>query len=344
MEEIKKLYLTRQYKQCTSRCIQILDSITDPYRVHPLNSLFLSFYCATCLEITASNLHNNSPQKLSLLRDSLSFFQKAEEYITYADIPIESNDLSPGNRSSSASSTSSARSSVDSVFSSTSFPSTADGLSPVFSPCSFEDDVEKTPTRRRTLSESSVASTQSTHSADTTTAPDKPAPLRVKKKVSFSPASPTLITTQNPENVSRIIETIPRAIQYPITPSRPTISSKYQSPTPDHPSLNTHLTNYNLNLSSLTTQLTYHITHINHLINSIQGIRKCRRSNQSSFAPSLFNSSGDLNNNDREELKKREIRERIEKLRNAGWEKKRWDGCRYEALREKVEHELNGWI
>ncbi|KAF7872546.1 hypothetical protein EAF04_003467 [Stromatinia cepivora] len=343
MDEVKKLYLGRQYKQCTARCINILDSITDPYRVHPLYSLFLSFYCATCLEITASNLHNNSPQKLSLLRYSLLYFQKTEEYITHAGIPIESNDSTPGNRSSSMSSTSSARSSVDSVFSSTSFPSTADGLSPFFSSCSSEDDNdEKTPTRRRTLSVSSVASTQSTQSADTTTTADRPAPLRIKKKVSFSPALPTLIFAQNLER-SSIIETIPRADQPPITP-RPIISSKCQSPSPIHPSLQTHLTSYNANLSSLTTQLTHHITHVNNLIDTIQNVRKSRRSNQASFAPSLFNSSGDLNNEDKEEMRRMEIRERIEKLRNAGWEKKRWDGSRYEALREKVDNELNGWI
>ncbi|KAA8574014.1 hypothetical protein EYC84_005550 [Monilinia fructicola] len=347
MDEIKKLYLSRQYQQCTARCIQILDSITDPYRVHPLNSLFLSFYCATSLEITASNLHNNSPQKLSLLRDSLSYFQRAEEYITYADIPIENNNLTTANRSSSISSTSSARSSVDSVFSTTSFPSTTDGLSPVFSTCSFEDDDENTPTHRRTYSESSTTSTQSTATTATTattTTLNKSAPLRIKKKVSFSPALPTLISAQNLEIDSTIYENIPRAMQSPTAPPRPIISSKYQSPSPAHPSLNTCLTNYNLNLSSLTIQLTYHITHINKLIDTIQNVRKSRRSNQASFAPSLFNSSGDLNTAEKEEMSRKDIRERIDKLKSAGWQRKRWDGSRYEALREKVDNELNGWI
>ncbi|APA05542.1 predicted protein [Sclerotinia sclerotiorum 1980 UF-70] len=344
MDEVKKLYLGRQYKQCTARCINILDSITDPYRVHPLYSLFLSFYCATCLEITASNLHNNSPQKLSLLRDSLLYFQKTEEYLTYADIPMESDAPISGNRSSSMSSTSSARSSVDSVFSSTSFPSTADGLSPAFSSCSFEDgNDEKTPTRIRTLSVSSVASTQSTQSTDTTIIADRPAPLRIKKKVSFSPALPTLISAQDLENSSSM-ETIPRSIQSQNTLPRPIISSKCQSPSPIHPSLSIHLTSYNLNLSSITTQLTYHIIHINSLIDTIQSVRKSRRSNQASLSPSLFNSTGDLSKEDKEEMRRKEIRERIEKLRSAGWERKRWNGSRSEALREKVDNELNGWI
>lgn len=30
MDEIKKLYLTGEYKQCTARCIQILKGIKDP--------------------------------------------------------------------------------------------------------------------------------------------------------------------------------------------------------------------------------------------------------------------------------------------------------------------------
>ncbi|KAI9640671.1 hypothetical protein NHQ30_010980 [Ciborinia camelliae] len=290
----------------------------------------------------ASNLHNNTPQKLSLLRNSLSYFQKAAEYITYAGISIENDDLSPGNRSSSASSTSSARSSVDSVFSSISFPSTADELSPAFSSSSYEDessyvdDDKRTPIRRRRFSESSVASTESAQSADTYTTPDKPAPMRIKKKVSFSPELPTFISTQ--------IETPPRAIQSPVTPHRPIISSKYQSTSLAHPFLNERLTSYNLHLSSLTAQLTYHITHVKNLVDAVQNVRKSRRNIHSSFTPSLFNSSGDLNHEDGEEMKRKDIRERIEKLRSSGWKKKRWDGSRYEALREKVENELNGCI
>lgn len=257
---------------------------------------------------------------------------------------MESDAPISGNRSSSMSSTSSARSSVDSVFSSTSFPSTADGLSPAFSSCSFEDgNDEKTPTRIRTLSVSSVASTQSTQSTDTTIIADRPAPLRIKKKVSFSPALPTLISAQDLENSSSM-ETIPRSIQSQNTLPRPIISSKCQSPSPIHPSLSIHLTSYNLNLSSITTQLTYHIIHINSLIDTIQSVRKSRRSNQASLSPSLFNSTGDLSKEDKEEMRRKEIRERIEKLRSAGWERKRWNGSRSEALREKVDNELNGWI
>ncbi|TEY37427.1 hypothetical protein BOTCAL_0519g00060 [Botryotinia calthae] len=345
MDEVKKLYLTRQYTECAAQCTKVLNSITDPYRVHPLHSLFLSFYCATCLEITASDLTNNSPEKLSLLRDSLSYFRKAEEYITYADIPILNNGLPPSTRpssTSSTSSTSSARSSVDSVFSSTSFPYTTDRLSPALSSYSFESvDNDKTPRHSRTFSESSIASTQSTQSTDTTTTPNRPAPLRIKKKVSFSPALPTLISDQSLDDD---FGKIPRAIPSPITPSRPIISSKYQSPSPAYPSHNTHLTSYNLNLSSLTTQLTYHITHINNLIDTIQNVRKSRRSNLPSFAPSLFNSPDGLSDEDRAEMERRDIRARIEKLRSGGWGKKRWDGSRYSALREKVDNEMNGWI
>ncbi|KAB8303360.1 hypothetical protein EYC80_004792 [Monilinia laxa] len=185
-------------------------------------------------------------------------------------------------------------------------------------------------------------STQSTATATTTL--NKPAPLRMKKRVSFSPALPTVISAHNLEIDPTIFEIIPRAIQSPTAPPRPIISSKYQSPSPAHPSLNTSLTNYNLNLSSLTIQLTYHITHINKLIDTIQKVRKSRRSNQASFAPSLFNSSGDLSTAKKEEMSRKDIRERIEKLKSAGWERKRWDGSRYEALREKVDNELNGWI
>ncbi|PQE29081.1 hypothetical protein CJF30_00004127 [Rutstroemia sp. NJR-2017a BBW] len=317
MEQVKRLYVDREYKQCAARCKQILDSIKDPYRIHPLHSLYISFYCATCLEITASSLHNNAPQKLSILQDALTYYQKAESYIPFAEIPTTSHSRA-GSRSSSTSS--SVRSSVDSVFSSAlSSASTADTLSPLISSCSpFYEEDERTPSRKRTVSVSSAMSARSDITSDD---PFKPAPLRVRKKVSFSTQPPTLITSDS------------------CTPLPP-----QETPFPAHLfALTTSLTNYTLTLSSLASQIHYHTTHIQTLIDAILSLRKSRRSNPPSFAPSLFNSSSeDLSLANKELRKKKEIRERVQRLKAQGWPRRRWDAERYERLREKAEREMSG--
>ncbi|PQE14153.1 hypothetical protein CJF31_00006673 [Rutstroemia sp. NJR-2017a BVV2] len=161
--------------------------------------------------------------------------------------------------------------------------------------------------------------------------PLKPAPLRVRKKVSFSTQPPTLITTSSSST------TPPLAIPpLPRTPPQ-------ETPFPAHLfALTTSLTNYTLTLSSLATQIHYHTTHIQTLIDAILCIRKSRRSNPPSFAPSLFNSSEDLSLANKELRKKKEIRERVQRLKAQGWPRRRWDAERYERLREKAERELSG--
>ncbi|PQE31326.1 hypothetical protein CJF32_00001926 [Rutstroemia sp. NJR-2017a WRK4] len=297
MEQVKRLYVDREYKQCAARCKQILDSIKDP--------------------ITASSLHNNAPQKLSILQDALAYYQKAESYIPFAEIPTTPHSRA-GSRSSSTSS--SVRSSVDSVFSSAlSSASTADTLSPLISSCSpFYEEDERTPSRKRTVSVSSAMSARSDITSDD---PLKPAPLRVRKKVSFSTQPPTLITSDS------------------CTPPPP-----QETPFPAHLfALTRSLTNYTLTLSSLASQIHYHTTHIQALIDAILGLRKSRRSNPPSFAPSLFNSSSeDLSLANKELRKKKEIRERVQRLKAQGWPRRRWDAERYERLREKAEREMSG--
>jgi hypothetical protein len=42
MEEVKILYLKGQYKHCSMRCKQILDSIKDPVSLYPIQVLHIS--------------------------------------------------------------------------------------------------------------------------------------------------------------------------------------------------------------------------------------------------------------------------------------------------------------
>jgi hypothetical protein len=85
-------------------------------QTHPLYSIYLCFFTASSLEMTARSLHNHSSNKLPFFQEALSFYKKAESYIEYAFFSAEPNLMHTTRRSISSVS-SSIRSSVDSVFS-----------------------------------------------------------------------------------------------------------------------------------------------------------------------------------------------------------------------------------
>jgi hypothetical protein len=86
----------------------------------------------------------------------------------------------------------------------------------------------------------------------------------------------------------------------------------------------------------LSAQLSYHITSIHSQIATLSEIRRTRRSN----LPNLFYEgggvSGAMGGVSREEVVKVELRERIRRLKENGWQRERFDGERYRVLCERV--------
>ncbi|KUJ22290.1 uncharacterized protein LY89DRAFT_292791 [Mollisia scopiformis] len=317
MEEVKILYSKGQYKHCAVRCKQILDNVKDPHQVHPLYSIYLSFFAASSLEMTASTLHNHSSNKLPLFQESLFFYKKAQ--FTVDNVSFHTPATS---HHSNASITSSVRSSVDSIFSS---PTNSARSSVVSSPT----DDNSLPTHKRTISASSSFSSLSSNR---------------KKKVSFSIDISTSMSSDESEQEappaieSSLLDSFPA----PPTQPDPTITSTKDLQLQEPQSLSIYLltqsiARYKSHLRDLSIQLEYHISSIHSQIGHLSLVRKARRSNlPTQFSDAEERSFGAMSGVSREEMLKVELRERIRRLKETGWKRERFDGERYRVLCEKA--------
>ncbi|CZR50625.1 uncharacterized protein PAC_00499 [Phialocephala subalpina] len=347
-EEVKILYSKGQYKHCSMRCKQILDNIKDPHKAHSLYQIYLSFFAASSLEMTASTLHNHSSSKLPLFQESLFFYLQAQSSIDFVSFQHS--------HYSTASITSSVRSSVDSVFSS---PANSARSSLASSPT---DEILPV-VHKRTISASSSFSSLNSRTTG----------RRHKKKVSFSidinpsPANsdsePELPLLPNSAAISSSL-----LDSFPAPPSQldPSITSTKDlqiqprsiSPTQDNLSvylLTQSLSRYRSHLRDLSTQLQYHISSIHSQISQLSQVRKSRRSalpsqftgfEKREFGVGLgigFGSMG-MEGVSREEILKVELQERIRRLKENGWRRERFNGERYQLLCERALGEAAGGV
>lgn len=89
----------------------------------------------------------------------------------------------------------------------------------------------------------------------------------------------------------------------------------------------------------MQAQLRYHIVSITKQITILQEVRRAGRSNQ----PNLFAafSAGGIDGMDMDELRKAELKARVERLRETGWKKERFEAQRYQNLCEQALAELD---
>lgn len=350
MEEVKGWYAKRQYKQCTVRCKHSLDSIKDPVRpypsshpaptvetdekqsqIHPLYLVYLSFYAASSLEQTARSMHNNSSNKVNVFQDSLSYYQKAQFFLSSASssvstqpsiIRLTDRPHSPQNHRAKDSISSSNRSSVDSVF------SNAD--SAPWEPSS----APPSPTSPKHRRNESACSTSSTTTM-------KPSPLRIRKKVSFSLQSAT--SAPEPDLLVATPSSAQLIHSFPSPPSPANFQEserdQYHTPEPTQNWLQTRsIARYQSHLTTFSTQLTSHISSIENQISAASEARS--RNSSASSALGDYAGLGSIN---KEELKKVELRERIARLKAGGWKRREFDSERYKALCEKALAEVEGY-
>jgi hypothetical protein len=292
--------------------------------VHPLYLIFISFYAASSLEITGRALHIDSSNKLPIFQQSVSYYKNAESHIEYASFSADPRVKAAVTRRPS-SVASSVRSSTDSIFSQT---------SSLYSACSSAIPSPTTlcpiPQHFRLHSEISQPELA-------------PEPLNIKKRVTFSfdPRRVSL-TPSNLENAELLDH-------FPSPPASPTLSQwhlpgfeeRKESESPDSISsflLSRSLARYRAHLSDLQDKLISHISSVNTQIQLVKIQRKARRSN----LPNLFHefSSGGIEGVDKDEMRKVELEARIVRLRSTGWERKRFDGEKYNKLCDIALREL----
>ncbi|KAI5927681.1 hypothetical protein F4810DRAFT_276162 [Camillea tinctor] len=95
VNEVKRKYLARKYRSCSSRCCEILDSIKDKSSVEPLYLIYLHFYAASSFEWCARPLSSSSNYRTKLLRDARSHYDQAEMLINTTEENMAGRTRSP---------------------------------------------------------------------------------------------------------------------------------------------------------------------------------------------------------------------------------------------------------
>ncbi|KAG2413510.1 hypothetical protein HFD88_002699 [Aspergillus terreus] len=189
LQEVKLLYIQRQYKQCATRAFDILHMAQEP--IHPVYSTYLYFYSAISYEAMGRAAHDYSNKKLSLLHSALDCFVTCSAVLPG---PIEEDDRGSSQCSFSDSLFSDRPSSAGSFVSITGM--THKGID------SADDDpfISDTDTAVETLFKSKL---RTTHAEPK---PDKPrlipAPLKVYRSTDNQTAQlhPLKLATSDPDN------------------------------------------------------------------------------------------------------------------------------------------------
>jgi hypothetical protein len=133
ISEVKRKFANRKYRSCSTRCVEILNSLKDDATVDTIYLVYLHFYAASSLEMSARPLSQSTAYRTSMLNDSRDHYLKASELIqkaedaaihkrpvsaaSSADLSMQSPSLSEASQETSSVFTagSSPRSSVSSV-------------------------------------------------------------------------------------------------------------------------------------------------------------------------------------------------------------------------------------
>jgi hypothetical protein len=280
--------------------------------VEPTYLIYINFYAASSLEMSARALQSSSPYRTRLLQQARDHYCSADKLIQAADESIARSSRP------SSSATSSSMHSPTGSFSSRAWTNSTDLSSPAISIYSLEDVV----------------------------VPKTASPTPAKKRVTFSlsepiirPDSPTLgfddfslYGRASPEPPAQHIS-IPAAplpdVQEAAEVYTPESDHDASFSSCDEDSADPFMVDRSVHrycglLSSLRTELSAHLAEV-----------------EAELAkPSTTSGRATPDASTSEELRSLDLQARIERLRSNGWQRRRFDVRRYESLRENALAEL----
>ncbi|KHN96251.1 uncharacterized protein MAM_05837 [Metarhizium album ARSEF 1941] len=308
LAEIKRDYMGRRFRECSTRCREILLHTDELDQANPVYLVYLHFYAATALEVQALTIHHSSPSRAALLKQAYDHLSTASKLAKHAD-----EDMSrPTSRFSSALS----------------------GLhSPgLHSPAGSDSSASTAFTTRS-------STTASVCSVDEVALKPCPTP-RPKKRVAFCdkpmvepiirPDSPTLgfdewLGRSSPEPVypESILKSVKPSLSVvvsaPLAPASPSLGD-VEDVDPFFYTRSIH--RFCTILSSIRRQITAHMTTLELEISACRIPTVPAHSNR--------------------ELKALDVKARIERLRACGWKRTRFDAQRYERLTENALADMVG--
>ncbi|KAI1815379.1 hypothetical protein GGS20DRAFT_576262 [Poronia punctata] len=358
MDEVKRKYLARKYRSCSMRCSEILDSLGESWSAEPLHLIYLHFFAASSFEWCAWPL---SPTSASAQRNKLLYHAQAHYAEAEAQIKLAECATADRARSPSLASTVSTIP-LDPCFTSPTCPSP-----PAFSTGSRASSggYSSAASSPRTSMASSFAISRATSSGEV----GSPVRAKPNKKVSFSglseffefqpepfirPDSPTLgwsdDTMSGPTpKMEATFYPAPLRVSRTKTPPPPRdLTADYDQvrrSTSSEQAFNLEsslqtrsLDRLKLRLSALGDQIRRHRAAVDDLLAGTSDATP-HADTRKPLPPNtpIAQTTGRYLPVVPSQPR---LQERIERLRGSGWQRRRFDARRYEALREEVLGEL----
>lgn len=301
LEQVNILYLRGQWKQCSTRCHQLLlEAKTQP---HPLHATYLHFYSAVSSEATARSTHNLSPVKVHLLEQVKASYQAAASSLPQADFGPEYHDQSDADTRSTCSTLSDEGSGcwTDRVSSQHEHPNPDTS-----SPSSLHSD------------ESPQACTEL-----------RPSPLSIRKTSTFRDKFTESGDDEHSVSPRMRPQTPPEQRCASTAQSESRTTSITFSTSVDSWLQARSYERYNKRLAAFAEVIAEHISTVDLLIQKTQAVQSARY-----FTKRLASSGED------EELRAANLRFRIARLKASGWKMERFAPERYQELCARALAEL----
>ncbi|QDS67787.1 hypothetical protein FKW77_006637 [Venturia effusa] len=301
VQNVKLLYMRRQYKQCANLCENHLMDLGS--KLHPLYQVFLNFMAGLAYDTQARSMSTRSPLLPGTLDDAEQFFLRAQQVLPTALSRSESKVLLPilereEDFTSSDVDDNSPRNSLNSQFSTTTRSTAATSVSGHPDDCS--SSCESSPMKR-------------------------PSPLFVRKYKTL-PETPTKTLVDSTSLFS--LATNPMLTSAPRSPHSPPKIASFNFPnSASSPSRNEEtfaserdqIHEHNESILSFNSMISRHISSLQQFRKTVEAAHEIRR-------PTTRDGNGKL------EMSPEETMERIVKARAKGWRRERFDPRKYEEL------------
>ncbi|KAF5700515.1 hypothetical protein FGLOB1_10722 [Fusarium globosum] len=330
ISDVKREYLNRRYRPCTTRCSEILDNLKDFSIVEPAYLIYLHFYAANSQEMLARALHQAAPARTTLLNQARDHYQRASTLINAADSTVGPALLRrPSGTTTTLPSLHSADSSVSSYISST--WTSSHSVSPASSISSIQSVPASKPKKKRvTFSDVPMELLERPDSPTlglgSFLGPARSTSPEISGGDSSAVPAPLRSLTQAPRSILT-----PRSAQNDVSPSTDPELDPFRHARSVH--------RYSALLTSLQRQVFRHLSFIETELGQQHITPPYEDTPPSPVTVNTATSASATLNADK--TRSPELQIRIERLRAKGWERKRFDARRYAELRESASADMN---
>ncbi|KAI1182320.1 hypothetical protein F5B17DRAFT_444341 [Nemania serpens] len=347
IHDVKQRYLARKYRSCSMQCSEILDNIGDTSAIEPLYLIYLHFYAASSFEWCALPLSSSSAYRTKLLSSAQSHYAEAEALIAAAEwnmterarTPSAAFTASPSSPGLSAGSRTSDESSTASS------PRTSIFFSDDESPSKLARSVRVKPKKKVSFSglpEFFEFQPEPYIRPDSPTLGwDSDGPIRTTAHFGSKPFLRTNVGSDMaviPEPANSVIARTDQ--EYHFDQERSNTPSNHVFDLESFLQTRT-LNRFRSQLSALRDQVARHRNAVDGLLLAISGETPIPTPTTPLDEPEIPLPSTRLLSPTLSALgDEKTLQDRIARLRASGWRRKRFDGRRYEALREQVLGEL----